>query len=403
MQRSLEGRRCPRANPVDRPGDGASSPRKRENHSPPDRGRSDPCSSRRRAGTNRRARTRAVAVLRPGGRADAARRRPFEAGTSGQVVGAVARGRRPCAGLLDHVLALRHCAMEGAARQRQGHVAIRGGVPRVLSKGARAAPFSSPLTLSTWRRCRSRRFRDRAGGAGVRHFENGQTVNAPIAGTHGSAAWVSESGASRLATRRSRTWPPVRRRRDQDHHQRRASNRRGDRCRRLPGVRVRRAHRRTGRERIHPGRRLGEAAWTRHGRERDHGRHRRHRLSDQLQARRSENRLQDAAAGVSAHRLLADRRRRLRRAGALADSSGALVLPSLQFDPPASSAAPCSSPGDLPAPAANAKSLVFGDFKLGYGVRACANALTRQDEIHSDQGQVGFRMFARLDRPAAAH
>ena len=84
--------------------------------------------------------------------------------------------------------------------------------------------------------------------------------------------------------------------------------------------------------------------------------------------------------------------------GSLADTAGALVLPSLQFDPPSLFGRPVLVSGDLPAPAANAKSLVFGDFRLGYGVRRVREMrLIRQEEIHSDTGQVGFRMFARLD------
>jgi len=83
---------------------------------------------------------------------------------------------------------------------------------------------------------------------------------------------------------------------------------------------------------------------------------------------------------------------------ALADSAGALVLPSLQFDPPSLFGRPVFVSADLPAPAANAKSLVFGDFSLGYAVRRARGIrLIRQDELHSDSGQVGYRMLSRVD------
>jgi HK97 family phage major capsid protein len=82
----------------------------------------------------------------------------------------------------------------------------------------------------------------------------------------------------------------------------------------------------------------------------------------------------------------------------LADSAGGLVLPSLQFDPPSLFGRPAYVDGYLPAPAANARSIVFGDFRLGYGIRRVQGVgLQRQDELHSDSGQVGFKAFARVD------
>jgi HK97 family phage major capsid protein len=53
---------------------------------------------------------------------------------------------------------------------------------------------------------------------------------------------------------------------------------------------------------------------------------------------------------------------------------------------------------DLPAPAANAKSAVFGDSSRAYGVRR-VNGITlqRQDQLHADSGQIGFKCFARVD------
>jgi HK97 family phage major capsid protein len=83
---------------------------------------------------------------------------------------------------------------------------------------------------------------------------------------------------------------------------------------------------------------------------------------------------------------------------ALADTAGALVLPSLQFDPPSIFGRPVFVSGDLPAPAANARGLVFGDFKLGYGIRRVLPiSLQRQEELHSDLGQTGYRMTSRVD------
>jgi HK97 family phage major capsid protein len=80
-----------------------------------------------------------------------------------------------------------------------------------------------------------------------------------------------------------------------------------------------------------------------------------------------------------------------------ADTAGGLVFPSLQFDPPSLFGRPVLI-ADLPAPAANAKSLVFGDFKRAYGIRRVNGVtLTRQDEIHADSGQIGFKALARVD------
>ena len=54
--------------------------------------------------------------------------------------------------------------------------------------------------------------------------------------------------------------------------------------------------------------------------------------------------------------------------------------------------------GYLPAPAANAKSLVFADFKIAYGIRRVNDvSMQRQDELHSDVGQIGFRGWSRVD------
>jgi HK97 family phage major capsid protein len=85
------------------------------------------------------------------------------------------------------------------------------------------------------------------------------------------------------------------------------------------------------------------------------------------------------------------------------DTAGSLAIQSLSFDPPSLLGRPVLI-ADLPAPAASAKSLVFGDMKRAYGIRR-VNGVTfqRQDEIHSDSGQVGLKAAARCDgRPLLA-
>ena len=84
------------------------------------------------------------------------------------------------------------------------------------------------------------------------------------------------------------------------------------------------------------------------------------------------------------------------------DTAGGLVYPSLQFDPPSLFGRPVFLSADLASPAANAKSAVIGDWKTAYAIRRVNSVgIQRQDEVHSDSGQVGFRAFLRLDgRPA---
>jgi HK97 family phage major capsid protein len=83
---------------------------------------------------------------------------------------------------------------------------------------------------------------------------------------------------------------------------------------------------------------------------------------------------------------------------ALVDTAGALVLPSLQFSPPGLFGRPVYITGELPAPAANAKSLVLADFQRAYAIRRVTGiSMQRLDEIHSDLGQVGYRLIARSD------
>jgi HK97 family phage major capsid protein len=82
----------------------------------------------------------------------------------------------------------------------------------------------------------------------------------------------------------------------------------------------------------------------------------------------------------------------------LTGSGGSLVFASLQTDPPSLFGRPVYVSADLPAPAASAKSLVFGDFKRAYGIRRVNQiGMQRQDELHADTGGVGYKLFARVD------
>ena len=52
----------------------------------------------------------------------------------------------------------------------------------------------------------------------------------------------------------------------------------------------------------------------------------------------------------------------------------------------------------LPTPAASAKSLLVGNFRLGYGVRRVRDiSIQRQVELHADTGGIGYRLFSRVD------
>jgi HK97 family phage major capsid protein len=82
----------------------------------------------------------------------------------------------------------------------------------------------------------------------------------------------------------------------------------------------------------------------------------------------------------------------------LADTAGGLVLPTLHAAEPTLFSRPVYQSADLPAAAANARSVVVGDFSVGYLVRRVHGvAVQRQDEIFSNTGQIGFRAFERLD------
>jgi HK97 family phage major capsid protein len=82
----------------------------------------------------------------------------------------------------------------------------------------------------------------------------------------------------------------------------------------------------------------------------------------------------------------------------LEHASGGLTFPSLQNDPPTLFGRPVYIDAQLPTPAASAKSLLFGNMRLAYGVRRVREvSMARQDEIHADTGGVGFRLFTRVD------
>ena len=82
----------------------------------------------------------------------------------------------------------------------------------------------------------------------------------------------------------------------------------------------------------------------------------------------------------------------------LTDSSGGLVLPSLQGAAPHLFGRPVELEPYLAAPAAGAKSIVFGNVKLAYSIRRVAGiSVQRLEELHSDNGQLGYRGRERVD------
>jgi HK97 family phage major capsid protein len=82
----------------------------------------------------------------------------------------------------------------------------------------------------------------------------------------------------------------------------------------------------------------------------------------------------------------------------LVDSAGGLVLPSLQGPSPALFARPVELEAFLPAPAAGARSIIFGDIKQAYSVRRVAGvSVQRLEELHSDNGQLAYRARERVD------
>jgi len=82
----------------------------------------------------------------------------------------------------------------------------------------------------------------------------------------------------------------------------------------------------------------------------------------------------------------------------LTDSAGALVLPSLQGDAPHLFGRPVELEAYLAAPAAGAKSLIFGDVRQAYTIRRVSGiSVQRLEELHSDGGQLGYRGRERVD------
>jgi HK97 family phage major capsid protein len=82
----------------------------------------------------------------------------------------------------------------------------------------------------------------------------------------------------------------------------------------------------------------------------------------------------------------------------LTDSSGALVLPALQSAAPTLFARPVEIEPYLAAPAPGAKSIVFGDVRQAYTIRRVSGiSVQRLEELHSDNGQLGYRGRERVD------
>jgi len=82
------------------------------------------------------------------------------------------------------------------------------------------------------------------------------------------------------------------------------------------------------------------------------------------------------------------------------DSTGApLWAPSVaQGAPDTFAGIPVYTHPNLAAVGANAKSAIVGDFNKGYTIRRVNGVfMQRQNELHSDSGQVGFRSYLRLD------
>ena len=82
----------------------------------------------------------------------------------------------------------------------------------------------------------------------------------------------------------------------------------------------------------------------------------------------------------------------------LTDSSGGLVLPSLQTAEPSLLGRPVEVDANFPAPAANARSAVFADFQAAYTIRRVSGvSVQRLEELHSDNDQFGYRARERVD------
>lgn len=87
-----------------------------------------------------------------------------------------------------------------------------------------------------------------------------------------------------------------------------------------------------------------------------------------------------------------------RSLASLADSAGGLIFAALQAPTPSLYGAPVYVSGDMPAVAANARSVVYGDLDAAYTVRRVTGyAVNREAELFSNNGQVGYRLFWRVD------
>jgi HK97 family phage major capsid protein len=80
------------------------------------------------------------------------------------------------------------------------------------------------------------------------------------------------------------------------------------------------------------------------------------------------------------------------------DSAGALAIPSLSFAPPSLLGLPVFLDANMPAPAASAKSAAIGAWRSAYAIRRVQQpTVDRLTELHSDSGQVGYRVYGRVD------
>ena len=80
------------------------------------------------------------------------------------------------------------------------------------------------------------------------------------------------------------------------------------------------------------------------------------------------------------------------------DTAGALAIQSLSFNPPSLLGLPVFLDASMPAPAANAKSAAIGSWRDAYAVRRVKMpTVDRMVELHSDLGQVGYRAHSRVD------
>jgi HK97 family phage major capsid protein len=78
--------------------------------------------------------------------------------------------------------------------------------------------------------------------------------------------------------------------------------------------------------------------------------------------------------------------------------TGGVVLASMHAATPTLLGRPVAVSPDMPATAANARSVVFGDLAAAYTVRRVSGlGVQRQDEVYSANGQVGFRLAWRVD------